>query len=56
VYNGTGIATYQMPYNTFYAFEKPAVISAIDSNNLGNGRIYFTLSNGSTVSNVSNNF
>ena len=54
-YNGTGINTYQMPYNTFYAIEKPIVISAIDGNNPQNGRIYFTLSNSSTVSNLNAN-
>lgn len=55
VYNGPGITTYQMPYNTFYAFDKPVVISAIDSNRPANGRIYFTLSNSSTVSNLNAN-
>ena len=46
------LTTYQLPYNTFYAVDEPIVISAIDSSNPSNGRIYFTLQNSTNVSNV----
>jgi len=44
-FNGSIITTYQMPYNTFCAVDSPITISAIDSNNPTNGRIFFTLLN-----------
>jgi hypothetical protein len=46
------VATYQMPYNTFYAINDPVVISAIDSSNPSSGRLYFTLQNMTSMTNV----
>jgi hypothetical protein len=50
-YNGTPIITYQMPYNTFCAVDTPIIISAIDTSNPNNGRMYFTLLNNVSVYN-----
>lgn len=55
VFNGIPIPTYQMVYNTFYAIDTPIVISAIDTNNLQGGRIYFTLGNTVTMQNTPTN-
>jgi len=46
-YNSTTgtIKTIQMTYNTFCAVNIPIVLSAIDSSNPANGRVYFTLQN-----------
>jgi len=45
------IPTIQMTYNTFCAVDSPIVISAIDSSNPDNGRVYFTLQNNVTMYN-----
>ena len=51
--SSTGTLTsYQMPYNTYYAVDEPIVISAVDSSNPANGRIYFTLQNMTGMTNV----
>jgi len=46
------ITTYQLPYNTFYAVNDPIVISAVDSAHPSNGRLYFTLQNMTSLTNV----
>jgi hypothetical protein len=53
-FNGSVIKTWQMPYNTFYAIDTPIVLSAVDSSNPQNPRIYFTLQNNVTVMNSPN--
>ena len=44
-YNGSLIPTYQMPYNTFYAIDTPIVLSAVDTANIQQPKLYFTLLN-----------
>ncbi len=48
------INTLQMPYNTFCAVDTPIVISAVDTNNPTDPRIYFTLLNNVTMYNGPN--
>jgi len=49
------LPTYQMPYNTFCAIDEPIVISAVDSSNPENKRVYFTLHNNVTLYNSPQN-
>jgi hypothetical protein len=54
-FNGPNtIKTYKLPYNTFYAVDTPIVLSAVDSNNPAQPRIYFTLLNNATLFNGPN--
>lgn len=53
-YNGSHIPTYQMPYNTFYAIDTPIVLSAVDTANIEQPRMYFTLLNNVTLYNGPN--
>lgn len=53
-FNGSNIVTYQLPYNTFYAVDTPIVISAVDTNNPSQPRLYFTLLNNVTLYNGPN--
>jgi hypothetical protein len=53
-FNGSLIPTYQMPYNTFYAIDTPIVLSAIDTANIEQPRLYFTLLNTVTLNNGPN--
>ena len=50
-YDGSILKVVQMPYNTFCAVDSPIVISAVDSSNPSNPRVYFTLLNGVAVYN-----
>jgi hypothetical protein len=53
-FNGSLIPTYQMPYNTFYAVDTPIVLSAVDTANIEQPRMYFTLLNNVTLYNGPN--
>jgi hypothetical protein len=53
-FNGPLIETYRLPYNTFFAVDTPIVLSAVDTNNPSNPRIYFTLLNNVTLFNGPN--
>jgi hypothetical protein len=53
-FNGALIPTYQMPYNTFYAVETPIILSAVDTANIEQPRLYFTLLNNVTLYNGQN--
>jgi hypothetical protein len=48
------LQTIQMTYNTFCAVDTPIVLSAVDSSNPDNGRIYFTIQNNVTMYNSPN--
>lgn len=52
--SANSIETYRLPYNTFYAVDTPIVLSAVDTNNPSNPRIYFTLLNNVTLFNGPN--
>jgi hypothetical protein len=53
-FEGPTISAYRLPYNTFYAVDTPIVMSAIDTNHIDNGRIYFSLLNATTLFNNPN--
>ena len=53
-FNGVTVNAYRLPYNTFYAVDTPIVLSAIDTNHIDNGRIYFNLLNATTLYNNPN--
>ena len=54
VFTGDTIPTYQLPYNTFFAVDTPIVLSAVDTSNPSQPRIYFTLLNNVTLFNGPN--
>lgn len=50
-FEGDLIDTYQMKYNTFYVVDTPIVLSAVDTSNPEQPRIYFNLLNSVSVLN-----